>query len=131
MTSVALVSYLQLISLLGSVLMVAHLYRTSLHRNYPIFFIYFIFRIPNSIWPLFLAVSSDRYQQVWVLTSPIVWAFYVLMVVELYKLVLEKYKGLYSVGRWALYASLAVSVGISAMTLLPRIKPSMAQRSKI
>jgi hypothetical protein len=57
--------------------------------------------------------------------------FYVLMVVELYKLVLEKYKGLYSVGRWALYGSLAVSVGISAITLLPRIKPSMAQRSKI
>jgi hypothetical protein len=131
MTSVALVSYLKLISLVGSVLMVLQLYRTGLYRSYPIFFGYFIFRIPNSIWPLFLAVSSDRYQQMWVVTSPMVWAFYVLMMVELYRLVLERYKGLYTVGRWALYASLAVSVGISAMTLMPRIKPTMAQRSKI
>ena len=76
-------------------------------------------------------VSSGLYQRVWVLTEPIEVVFYVLMVVELYKLVLEKYKGLYSLGRWALYLSLAISVGISAITLLPRIKPSMAQRSKI
>jgi hypothetical protein len=131
MTSVALVSYFQLISLLGSVLMVVHLYRTGLYRHYPIFFVFFIFRIPNGIWPLFLAVSSGLYQQIWVLTESIVAAFYVLMVGELYKLVLEKYKGLYSLGRWALYTSLAVSVSISAITLLPRIKPSMAQRSKI
>ena len=76
-------------------------------------------------------VSSGLYQRVWVLTEPIEVVFYVLMVVELYKLVLEKYKGLYSLGRWALYLSLAISVGISAITLLPRIKPSTAQRSKI
>src|SRR6266576_365911 len=131
MTSVALVSFLKMVSLLGSVLMALQLYRTGLYLRYPIFFVYFIFRILNSIWPFFLEVSSSLYQQVWVLTEPIEVVFYVLMVVELYKLVLEKYKGLYSLGRWALYLSLAISVGISAITLLPRIKPSMAQRSKI
>ena len=131
MTSVALISFLTMVSLLGSVLMALQLYRTGLYRRYPIFFVYFIFRIPNNIWPFFVDVSSGLYQQVWVLTEPIEVVFYVLMVVELYKLVLEKYKGLYSLGRWALYLSLAISVGISAITLLPRIKPSMAQRSKI
>ena len=54
-----------------------------------------------------------------------------MMVVELYKLVLEKYKGLYTLGRWALYLSLAISVTISAISLLPQIKPSMPQRSKV
>jgi hypothetical protein len=131
MTGVALVSCLKIVSLLGSILMVLQLYRTGLSLRYPIFFAYFIFRIPNGIWPFFLEVSSSRYQQVWVLTEPIEMVFYVLMVVELYRLVLEKYKGLYSLGRWALYLSLAISVGISAITLLPRIKPSMAQRSRI
>ena len=53
------------------------------------------------------------------------------MVVELYKLVLEKYKGLYTLGRWALYVSLAISVSISAISLLPQIKPTMPQRSRI
>jgi hypothetical protein len=131
MIGAALVSCLKAVSLLGSVLMVLHLYRTGLYSRYPIFFTFFIFRIPNSIWPFFLEVSSPLYQQVWILTEPVEFGFYVLMVVELYKLVLEKYKGLYTLGRWALSFSLAVSVAISAISLLPRINPSMPQRSKI
>ena len=51
--------------------MVLQLYRTGLYLRYPIFFVYFIFRIPNSIWPFFLGVSTGVYQQVWVLTEPI------------------------------------------------------------
>src|ERR1039457_5931047 len=131
MTSAALVSCLRAVLLVGSVLMVLNLYRTGLYHRYPIFFAFFVFRIPNSIWPLFLEVSSYLYLRVWVMTELIAVGFYVLMVVELYKLVLEKYKGLYSLGRWALYLSLAISVGISAISLLPQIKPSMPQRSKI
>jgi hypothetical protein len=131
MTSAALVSCLRAVLLLGSVLMAFQLYRTGLYRRYPIFFAFFIFRIPNSMWPLFLEVSSYLYLSVWVLTELIALGFYVLMVVELYKLVLEKYKGLYTLGRWALYVSLAISVSISAISLLPQIKPSMPQRSKI
>ncbi len=131
MSSAALVSCLKAVLLLGSFLMALKLYRTGLYLRYPIFFAFFIFRIPDSIWPLFLEVSSPLYQKVWVLTEPIEFGFYVLMVLELYKLVLEKYKGLYSLGRWALYVSLAISVGISIISLLPRIKPSLPQPSKI
>ena len=112
MTGVALVSCLKVVSLLGTMLMVLQLYRTGLYLRYPIFFAYFIFRIPNSVWPFFLEVSSWPYQQAWVLTEAIEMVFYVLMVLELYRLVLEKYKGLYSLGRWALYLSLAISLAI-------------------
>src|ERR1039457_6504126 len=121
MNSVALVSYLKAVLLLGSVMMVLQLYRTGLYRRYPIFFAFFIFRIPNSIWPLFLDVASPLYQKVLVLTEPIALVIYVLMVLELYRLVLEKSKGLYSLGRWALSCSLAISVGISAISVLLRI----------
>src|ERR1039458_9276957 len=131
MTSAALVSYLKAVLLLGSVLMVLKLYRTGLYRRYPIFFAFFIFRIPNSIWLLFLAVSSPLYLKVWVLTEPIELGFYVLMVVELYKLVLEKYKGLYTLGRWALYVSLASSGTSSSLSRMPGITPSLPQQSKI
>jgi hypothetical protein len=131
MTSVALVSFLKAVSLLCCVLMALKLYRTGLYHRFPVFFAFLIFRIPNSFWPLFLETSSPTYQKVWVLTEPLEFGFYVLMVVELYKLVLEKYKGLYTLGRWALYFSLALAVSISAVTLLPRIKPSTPQRSKI
>jgi len=81
MTSAALVSCLKAVSLLGSLLMVLHLYRTGLYSRYPIFFAFFIFRVPNSIWPFFLEVSAPRYQQVWILTEPLEFGFYVLMVV--------------------------------------------------
>ena len=131
MTSAALDTFLRAVLLLGSILMVFKLYRTGLYHRYPVFFVFFIFRIPNSIWPLFVNLSSPLYQQVWVPTDLIGQGFYVLMVVELYRLALEKYKGLYSMGRWVMYLSLAVSLGISAASLLPQIKPSMPQRSKI
>lgn len=131
MAGVTLVSCLKAVLLLGSVLMVLKLYRTGLYRHYPIFFAFFIFRIPNSMWPLFSDVTSPVYQKVWILTEPIALGFYVLMVVELYKSVLQKYKGLYTLGRWALYSSLAISVSISAISLLPQIKPSAPQISRI
>ena len=131
MPSAVLVSCLKAVLLLGSVLMALKLQHTGLYRHYTVFFAFFIFRILNTIWPLFLQVSSPLYQEIWLLTEPVALGFYVLMVVELYKLVLEKYKGLYSLGRWALYFSLAASVGITAISLLPRIKPSTPQRSKI
>jgi hypothetical protein len=131
MAGTALVSFLKAVSLLGCVLMALKLYRSGLNHRFPIFFAFFLFRIPNSLWPLFLDTSSSLYQKIWVSTEPIEFGFYVLMVVELYKLVLEKYKGLYSLGRWALYLSLAISVSISAITLLPRINPTMPQRSRI
>jgi hypothetical protein len=105
MTSVALVLFLKAVSLLCCVLMALKLYRTGLYHRFPVFFAFLIFRIPNSFWPLFLETSSPLYQKVWVLTEPL--------------------------GRWALYFSLALAVSISAITLLPRIKPSMPQRSRI
>lgn len=131
MTSVALVQFLKAILLLGSALIALKLYRTGLYRRYPFFFFYFIFRIPNSIWPFVLNSTGGLYEQVWLVTSAIVLIFYVLIVMELYRLVLENYKGLYSAGRWAFYLSLAVSLTISALSLLPKIKPDLPQRSKI
>jgi hypothetical protein len=131
MTSVALVSFLKATLLLGSALTVLKLYRTGLYRRYPVFFNYFIFLVVASIWPLILDISSPLYQKIWMISSPITLAFYILMVVELYRLVLENYKGLYSLGRWALYIGVVVSVTVSALSLIPKIKPSMPQRSKL
>jgi hypothetical protein len=52
------------------------------------------------------------------------------MVFELYRLVLERHKGLYSLGQWAMYAGIIFSVGLSALALLPHITPQMRQPSK-
>jgi hypothetical protein len=131
MTGTVFVWFLKSVLLLGSALMAYKLYRTGLHRRYPIFFAYFLFRVPNSIWPLLLNTSSPEYQKIWICTEPIVLAFYILLVRELYRLVLEKYKGLYTLGRWAMYLSMAIAVFLSGLSLIPRIKPTLSQTSKI
>ena len=129
MSGGTLVFYLQVLSLCGSLLVAAKLYRTGLYRRYRIFFCYFIFRVVNGIWPLCLNVHSETYLHLWVISEPLTWMFYVGVVLELYKLVLERHRGLYTLGRWALYFGMALSVGLSVLSLFLRIKP--AQRSRI
>jgi hypothetical protein len=131
MTIAALVSFLKVVSLLGSALTACKLYRAGLYRRYPIFFTYFVFRVLNGTWPLVLDIKSPAYQKVWMLTEPLLWAFYILVVFELYRLVLEKYKGLYTLGRWAMYVGIVVSTVISSLSLLLKIKPSAPQRSNL
>jgi hypothetical protein len=131
MTSPVLTWFLQTVLLLVSALMAYKLYRTGLYRRYPVFFAYFIFRIPNSIWPLLLRFSSDEYQKLWICTDVVVLTFYVLLVRELYRLVLDKYRGLYTLGRWAMYVAMVIAVTISALSLIPKIKPATPQTSKV
>jgi len=121
---------LQVISLLGAAALASKLFATGLWKHYPIFFLYLVFRIPNTAWPLLLNTSSNLYQKVWMLTEPIAWIFHVLIVIELYRLVLSKHRGIYTLGRWVMYGALAVAITISILSLLPHIKPHMPQQTK-
>lgn len=59
------------------------------------------------------------YGMIYVITLPITWIFYVLVVLELYSLVLQNYAGIYSLSRWTLYIALVISVAFSILTLIP------------
>ena len=131
MTSVALTSLLQGLLGLASALTALKLFSTGLYRQYPIFFLYFVFRVPNSILPLLLDTGSNAYFYYYVITLPLVLAFYILLVRELYQLVLQDYRGLQTAGRWTMYLSLVGALALSLLTLLPTIQPSMPQRSKV
>lgn len=130
MLTAATQRYVEILLLIGSVLMAAKLYHNGLWRKYVVFFAYFIFRVPNSAWPLVVNDESSAYLGLWLFTSPVCVIFYVLVVAELYRLILEKYRGLETMGRWAMYAATAVSVLISVLALLPHFTPAMPQRSK-
>jgi hypothetical protein len=120
---------LQVVTLLASALTVWKLWKTGLFRRYRLFFWYFVFRVFNGVWPLLLNVKSAAYLTFYVASIPLNWFFYVGVILELCRLVLERHKGLYTLGRWALSIGLVISVGISVLSLLPHIKPS--QRSKV
>jgi hypothetical protein len=55
---------------------------------------------------------------------------YILVVLELVRLILEPYRGLYSLGRWVLYGASATGVVISILMLLPHITPAMPQMTR-
>jgi hypothetical protein len=137
----AALSFFQVVTLLGSALTVLKLLTSGLYRRYRIFFAYFVFRIPYVACSLILArshsgpprhqgVNSNAYFQLFFWSEPLLMLFYILVVVELYGLVLEQYKGLYTLGRWAMYASVVIAVTVSMLTLLPKIAPSTPEPSK-
>ena len=47
------------------------------------------------------------------------WIFYILVSLDVYSLVLHKYKGLQTVGRWVFIIAITLAVGISAASLIP------------
>jgi hypothetical protein len=131
MSSAALVSFFQVLSLLGAALTDAKLYHSGLHRQYPVLFWFLVLLVLNSIPPLVFDVSSQTYFKLWISVEPALWVFEILMVRELYHLILSKYEGLLTLGRWAMYVSVSVAVLTSTLSLLPKIAPAMPQTSRI
>lgn len=130
MPGAALVVVFQWVSLLGSLLVAAKLYRSGLYRRYRVFFAYFLFRVPNASYPLLVDVKSPIYFYFWVFTEPLVWVFYVWVVLELCRLVLERHQGLYTLGKWAMSVGMAISVTLSVLSVLAKFKAAPPQRSR-
>ena len=131
--SAALVKFLQSISLVACALTGIKLFYTGLAHRYRALSAYLVYRFVSTFAALYLvgSPSSSSYMKFWVLTEPITWLFYVLVVIELYSLVLEKHRGLYTLGRWFLYAGLSLSVLISGLALLPQLGGGKAQASHL
>jgi hypothetical protein len=124
MSGRALVLVLQALALIGSALTAAKLYRSGLYTHYRVFFAYFLFRIPNGIWSLALSSSSNAYFYFWIVTEPLSWIFELLVLRELIGLVLKRHKGLSTLGRWAMYFGIAVSVLLSVLSMAVNLKPN-------
>jgi hypothetical protein len=122
--SAALELFFRLFALVGAALTAMRLYKFGLHRKFRVFFSYLIFWTVYASAFLVVPTTSHLYFYTWVFVRPVEWLFYVLLILELYGLMLARHKGLYTVGRWALCAGLAVSVVISSATLLPRLSSS-------
>ena len=129
MSGAAIVPLLQVIYLVGAGLTALKLLRSGLHRRYRVFFVYLLFLVPYTACSLLLDIRSNAYQYYWVTSAPLLWVLHVLVVLELFRLILEKHRGLYTLGRWAMSAGMAVSIVVSGLTLLPRITPAMPQHS--
>jgi hypothetical protein len=102
----------------GTALLSVRLYASGLSRKYRAFFSYLIFSTLQVGYMACLDPTSRRYLDAYVVTEPISWFLYAVVVLELYSLVLADYQGLYTVGRWALIIAVTLALLASAASLL-------------
>lgn len=121
---------LQILSAVCTALLAARLYLNGLASRYRIFFVYVVFRFLYLLPLPFLRANSAAYFYYLVFTEPIVWLLYVGVVIELYRLILERHRGLYTLGRRAMFVVMAISVAISLAALAAEI-PAERQSSKV
>jgi len=139
-SAASFISFFQGVSILGSAVTVLKLLTTRLYRRYRVFFSYFIFRVVYMTTFLVIThmkglsggggTGSDLYFYIYFYTVPLMLLAYIWVVIELYSLVLERYRGLYTLGRWAMYAAIVISSAISIVTLLPKLGPSLPEPSR-
>jgi hypothetical protein len=66
--------------------------------------------------------NTDLYAWVFLYSSPVLWLFAYLVVLELYRLILEDYPGIASVGRKAVSWSMGLALAVSVLYALPDLK---------
>ena len=119
MSGPSILSLLWGFSIVANATAALRLYQLDLNRVYRFFFIYLVITTARSLVLLPFNVRENTYGLIYLATLPILWVFYILIVLELYSLVLQNYSGIYSLGRWTLYAALFFSVTVSVLTLIP------------
>ncbi len=102
-----------------ALLLIVRMIFTELYRTYVWFFGFLWLGVIESAVAFPLDPNTNAYAWVYVVSQPINWLFYILVVLELYSLLLRDHPGIASVGRWVLSAASAVSILISGLTLWP------------
>src|ERR1700730_13570395 len=110
---------LWLFHLILSGVLAARFFQLKLARTYRFFVTYLLFDTARSLLSWSFSPGSMVYRNIWRITQPIIWLLYVLVVLELCSLVFREYRGIQALGRWAIYGSLAASVCLSTITLVP------------
>jgi hypothetical protein len=109
---------LDLLILAGTAILSVRLFGAGLYRRYRVFFSYLIFETLRLAVVACLKPASGAYQKFFVLTEPLEWLFFVLVVLEIFALVLQDYRGLATVGRWALITAVLVALLASGISLM-------------
>jgi len=96
-----------ILTLPASALVLWRLYSLGLHNTYRFFFAYLAVAVLRTTVLLPFSPQSRPYYEIWAATQPVILLLYILIVSELYSLVLHKYPGIYSLGRWFFFGAVA------------------------
>jgi hypothetical protein len=109
---------LWLVTIAGTAILASRLYYTKLYKIYPWLFGYLLVQFVRSLYLLYLSPTWTAYGRFWLLSEPVLWLLYVLMVLELCSLILNKYPGIASASHWMVTGALGVSIVVSLVTLM-------------
>ena len=111
-------SLINLLVMVGYTVLIARLFHAGLHRTYRAFFCFLILVLLECVLLVVLGESSMAYARVWVIGQPIEWLLEAGVVLELYQLSLRDYRGLSTVGRWAVIVAFILAVAASSLNLV-------------
>src|SRR6266542_3089572 len=121
----SLILFFRILGLVASVALFVRLARLDLIRKYRIFSAYLIFASIRTAAGFPFPSNSSAYFYLWRATEPIYWAFYLLLVGEVYSLVFQGYVGIRSLSRWALMAGVVLALLVSGVTIMPLFQERM------
>lgn len=119
MPSPGLFMCLWLLTIVANATTALRLYQLDLNRTYRFFFVYLVFQTFRSLVLLPFGGNNHVYSNIYFTTVFPLWILYTLVVLELYSLILKNYTGIFSLGQWALYGAIFLSVCVSLLSLLP------------
>lgn len=93
------------------------LYRLGLFRTYRFFFAYLLVQVLRGIVVFPMNPRTKHYGDVYFISTALLLALAIGIVVELYGLVLAERRGIASLGRWLLMAAIVLSVAISVLMI--------------
>jgi len=99
--------------------LVVKLCTAGLCLTYRSFTAYLIFRVARGLVLLCIPWKTSLYAKVYTATEPILWFFYIVVILELYSLALGRFKGIATLGRWVISGALIAAVTISIVSLIP------------
>ncbi len=102
-------------SLALSLILLGRLCLEGLHKTYKWFFLLLLVDCVRTAVLLALPLQSTRYAYTYMLTAPLIWLVYFLVLKELLGVVLEDHKGIGSLALQVMYVGLAVAVVLSVV----------------
>lgn len=118
---------LWLLTIALTAILASRLFHAGLHKVYPWFFSYLIVRATRSLLLVSLEDNQTIYGGVWLYTEPLIWLLYVLIVLELCSLILNRFPGIATASSWAVTIALGVSITVSLLTLMADLSVPILQ----
>jgi hypothetical protein len=119
MISAGWAEHARLANLAITALLLFTLWRRGITGRRPFFAAYLLGALLRGVILSFIPNGRTLYGWVYLTTEPIIWLFYVLIVIEIFGSALRQYRGVAALSRWVLAALLLVSVTLSVISLVP------------